>query len=211
MQSGPGLVRSRRLSRLRVIPIWPVMTHHITTREGLPPEMRTLLRDLPRDGWQAHPAFARSIQNWMGAHQGFRQLGAIVQEDSETFLDGRMEADRYAGRLAHYGNLLVRNLHGHHTWEDRTYFPELQAADPRFADGLEMLEGDHVELDGLLEAFTRGANRVVQLATLEPAQMPGDAGPVRDLAERLNGFLHRHLSDEEDLVIPILLHHRLRA
>ena len=115
MQSGPGLVRSRRLSRLRVIPIWPVMTHHITTREGLPPEMRSLLRDLPRDGWQAHPAFAR------------------------------------------------------------------------------------------------GANRVVQLATLEPAQMAGDAGPVRDLAERLNGFLHRHLSDEEDLVVPILLHHRLRA
>ena len=92
----------------------------------------------------------------MGAHQMFRQLGAIVQEDSETFLDKGMETDRYAGRLAHFGNLLVRNLHGHHTWEDRSYFPELQAADPRFADGLEMLEGDHAELDALLDRFTRG-------------------------------------------------------
>lgn len=187
------------------------MTHHITTRDGLPPDMRSLLRDLPRDGWQAHPAFARSIQNWMGAHQMFRQLGQIVQEDSESFLDKGLETDRYAGRLAHFGNLLVRNLHGHHTWEDREYFPELHAADPRFADGLEMLEGDHMELDALLDRFTRGANRVVQLATLDPAQMAGEAGPVRDMAEQLNGFLHRHLTDEEDLVVPILLHHRLRA
>ena len=187
------------------------MTHPITTREGLPPEMRTLLRDLPRAGWQAHPAFARSIQNWMGAHQMFRQLGEIVQEDSESFLDKGLETDRYAGRLAHFGNLLVRNLHGHHTWEDREYFPELHAADPRFAGGLEMLEGDHVELDALLDRFTRSSNRVVQLATLEPAQMAGEAGPVRDMAEQLNRFLHRHLTDEEDLVVPILLHHRLRA
>jgi hemerythrin-like domain-containing protein len=187
------------------------MTHHITMREGLPPEMRSLLWDLPRDSWQAHPAFARSIQNWMGAHQMFRQLGAIVQEDSETFLDKGMETDRYAGRLAHFGNLLVRNLHGHHTWEDRSYFPELQAADPRFTDGLEMLEGDHAELDALLDRFTRGANRVVQLATLDPSQMADEAGPVRDMAEQLTGFLHRHLTDEEDLIVPILLHHRLRG
>lgn len=187
------------------------MTHHITMREGLPPEMRSLLRDLPRDSWQAHPAFARSIQNWMGAHQMFRQLGEIVQKDSETFLDKGMETDRYAGRLAHFGNLLVRNLHGHHTWEDRSYFPELQAADPRFADGLEMLEGDHAELDALLDRFTRGANRVVQLATLDPAQMAEEAGLVRDMAEQLGAFLHRHLTDEADLIVPILLHHRLRG
>lgn len=187
------------------------MTHHITKREGLPPEMRALLRDLPRDVWQAHPAFARSIRNWMGAHQMFRQLGAIVQEDSETFLDKGMEADRYAARLSHFGNLLVRNLHGHHTWEDRSYFPELRAADPRFAEGLDMLESDHADLDARLEAFTRGANRVVQLAALDPAQMTEEAKPVRDMAERLGGFLHRHLTDEEDLVVPILLHHRLRA
>lgn len=74
-----------------------------------------------------------------------------------------------------------------------------------------MLEGDHMELDALLDRFTRGANRVVQLATLDPAQMAGEAGPVRDMAEQLNGFLNRHLTDEEDLVVPILLHHRLRA
>lgn len=187
------------------------MTHDIATRSGLPEEMQTLLRTLPRDGWHGHPHLADSTRNWMNAHRGFRQLGEIVQTDTEAFLDGALDGDTYAGRLAHFGNLLVRNLHGHHSWEDRRFFPELEAADPRFAAGLEMLEGDHVALDRLLDRFTRQSNRVVQLATLDPAQMAEEARPVRDDAEALRGFLARHLADEEDLVVPILLHHRLRG
>ena len=187
------------------------MTHDIETRRGLPEEMQTLLRILPRDGWQAHPHLADSTRNWMRAHQGFRQLGRIEQDDSEAFLNRDLDGQDYAGRLAHYGNLLVRNLHGHHTWEDRRFFPELEQADPRFAHGLEMLESYHVALDDLLDRFTRAANRTVQLATLEPRQMGEEARPVRDLSETLRGFLARHLTDEEDLVVPILLHHRLRG
>lgn len=187
------------------------MTHNIETRSGLPTDMQTLLRTLPRDGWQAHPHLADSTRNWMNAHQGFRQLARIVQEDTESFLDQQTEDQRYAGRLAHFGNLLVRNLHGHHTWEDRNFFPELERADPRFAAGLEMLESDHVALDDLLDRFTRAANRTVQLATLDPRQMAEEARPVRDMAATLRGFLDRHLTDEEDLVVPILLHHRLRG
>lgn len=187
------------------------MTHDIATRSGLPEEMQTLLRTLPRDGWHRHPNLAESTRNWMNAHRGFRQLGEIVQDDTEAFLDGGLDGAAYARHLAHYGNLLVRNLHGHHSWEDRRFFPELEAADPRFAAGLEMLESDHLALDALLERFTRASNRVVQLATLDPAQMAEEARPVRDDAEALRGFLERHLTDEEDLVVPILLHHRLRG
>ena len=187
------------------------MTYNIETRSGLPDDMQTLLRVLPRDGWQEHPGLADSTRNWMGAHQGFRRLGEIVQHDTERFLDKGLEDQTYAGRLAHFGNLLVRNLHGHHTWEDRRFFPELEAADPRFAQGLDMLESDHVALDDLLDRFTRAANRTVQLATLDPRQMAEEARPIRDLSDTLRGFLNRHLTDEEDLVVPILLHHRLRG
>ncbi|WP_417723993.1 hemerythrin domain-containing protein [Salipiger sp.] len=188
------------------------MTHHdITLREGLPTEMQTLLRDLPRDGWDDHPNFARATRQWMGAHQGFRELGAALLGDAEDFLDGRMPAERYAPRLARGGHALIRNLHGHHTWEDRSFFPELEAADPRFARGLEMLEGDHVTLDALLDDIARTGNRAVQLATLAPDQMAEEVKPLRDMTERLTGFLTRHLTDEEDLVVPIVLHHKLRG
>ncbi|MCR8550706.1 hemerythrin domain-containing protein [Salipiger sp. P9] len=185
--------------------------YDITQREGLPNDLQTLLRDLPRDGWEAHPNFARATRNWMGAHQKFRALGTALQGDAEDFLDTRIPEERYAERLAHGGHALVQHLHGHHAWEDHRFFPELEAVDPRFARGLEMLESDHVALDGLLDTLTRQGNRVVQLATLAPAQMGEEARPLRDTLERLNRFLLRHLTDEEDLVVPILLHHKLRG
>ncbi len=187
------------------------MTYDIATRKGLPHDMQTLYRDLPRDGWPDHPNFARATRNWMGAHLGFRQLAGLLQTESERFLDGQTDDHLYSERLGHFGTILVRNLHGHHTWEDRSFFPELEAADPRFARGLDMLETDHVALDTLLEDVTKRGNRVVQLATLAPGQMPEEARPLRDTLDRLNRFLTRHLTDEEDLVVPIILHHHLRG
>jgi hypothetical protein len=184
---------------------------HITQRTALPDEMRVLLRDYPRDAWPDHPHFARSIQNWMGAHRMFRQLGGATRSETEAYLSHDSDAHDFAGRLSSYGNLLVRNLHGHHTWEDRSFFPELGAADARFARGLEMLESDHVVLDETLDRFTRASNRVIKLIHLDPAQARDEAGPLHRIAEEIGGFLERHLGDEEDLAVPILLHHALRG
>ena len=183
----------------------------IHTREALPPEMRHLLRDYPRDAWPDHPNFATSIANWMGAHQMFRRLGGHVRVLTEGFIDRETAPETFADRLAWSGNLLVANLHGHHTWEDRDYFPELRRADGRFADGLDMLEGDHQVLDATLERLTGAANRVIKLIGLDEAQARDEAGALHGAAAELEGFLARHLEDEEDLVVPILLHHKLRG
>lgn len=188
------------------------MTHHHTVRQGpLPEDMRTLLRDYPRDAWPDHPNFARSIQNWMGAHHMFRQLGEIAQKETEIYLEKLREPADFAERLGHYGNLLVRNLHGHHSWEDRAFFPELAAADPRFQHGLDTLECDHDGLDALLERFTLSANRVVKLIQLDEVQARSEAGALHGIAQDIGAFLERHLVDEEDLIVPIILHHKLRG
>ncbi|SLN34975.1 hypothetical protein PSA7680_01656 [Pseudoruegeria aquimaris] len=185
--------------------------YSIHTRSGLPDEWQLLLRAHPRDSWPDHPNFARSIRNWMGAHQMFRDLGALTEDDTRSVAAGEMELARFAGRLSHFGGLLVANLHGHHGWEDRSFFPELSPADPRFDAGLETLESDHLVLDETLERFTRRANRVVQLAQLDEAQSLEEARHLQDDAAAITRFLARHLADEEDLVVPILLHHGLRS
>ena len=184
---------------------------HITSREALPEDMRFLLRDYPRDAWPDHPNFDRSIQNWMGAHQMFRRLGDVTRTETEMYLDKARDPEEFAGRLSVYGNLLVRNLHGHHTWEDRSFFPELEAADTRFSHGLQMLEGDHVDLDAHLDAFTQVSNRVVKLIHLDERQAREEAGQLQELTHRTEAFLARHLADEEDLVVPLLLHRKLRG
>ena len=187
------------------------MENNIHSRQGLPTEMQILLREYPRDAWPGHPNFARSIQNWMGAHQMFRRLATLSRAETEAFLDKSRDPAEFARRFGYYGDLLVRNLHGHHGWEDHEFFPELSRADPRFDQGLEMLEGDHLELDQVLEAFQRTGNRAIKLTHLEPAQAYEEAGTLLNHTAAIEAFLVRHLTDEEELVVPIILHHKLRG
>ncbi|SHI68474.1 Hemerythrin HHE cation binding domain-containing protein [Shimia gijangensis] len=173
--------------------------------------MQILLRDYPREAWPDHPDFAEAIQHWMSAHQMFRRLGQILHQSIEQALENNMDPEQFAGRLGQYGNLLVRNLHGHHGWEDHQFFPELVSADDRFARGLEMLENDHVELDALLHRLTTKANRYLQMLQLSPKDASAELAALSTETGAIGGFLDRHLSDEEDLVVPILLHHKLRG
>lgn len=188
------------------------MTQEFDIRtHDMPETMRVLLSDYPRDSWEAHPGFKEKTRHWLGAHQMFRQLGELVRLETEYYLDRSREPDDFAARLSYYGNALVANLHGHHTWEDRNYFPELSAADPRFDAGLEILEKDHKELDRVLDRFTETANRAIQLIQMDEHQALEEAGQLHGLAGTIEGFLDRHLSDEEELAVPIILHHRLRG
>jgi len=177
----------------------------------LPEHMRVLLDKYPRDSWEGHPGFKEKTMQWMGAHQGFRALAERVRLDTELVLDAEMSLDDYTARLSFLGGRLVGNLHGHHGWEDHSYFPELSAADPRFDAGLEVLEQDHHDLDIVLDDFTRQANRVIKLASLDEKQSLDETGAVHHQAEVIEAFLRRHLADEEDLAVPIILHHRLRG
>ncbi|MEM7439895.1 MAG: hemerythrin domain-containing protein [Pseudomonadota bacterium] len=180
-------------------------------QEEMPEDMGFLLGQYPRDSWDAHPGFKDKTRQWMGAHQGFRKLAERVRLDAEMLLNKDMAADDFAARLSFLGGRLVGNLHGHHGWEDHVYFPELSSADPRFDAGLEVLEKDHADLDLVLDDFTRQANRVIKLAALDEAQSLEEAGAVHRQTEVIEAFLKRHLNDEEDLAVPIILHHRLRG
>ena len=177
----------------------------------MPSDMRVLLNEYPRDSWDAHPGFKEKTRHWLAAHQMFRNVAERIRLDTEEMLKKDIALGDYVGRLSFFGGNLVGNLHGHHGWEDHSYFPELSAADPRFDAGLEVLEQDHADLDVVLDDFTRQANRVIKLSSLDEAQAFDEAGQVHRQSEVIESFLKRHLSDEEDLAVPIILHHRLRG
>ena len=177
----------------------------------MPASMRLLLETYPRDAWEAHPGFKEKTRNWLGAHQMFRRVAERVRLETEAVLEKDIGVRDYVGRLSYYGGSLVRNLNGHHGWEDHSYFPELSAADPRFDAGLELLEQDHADLDLVLDDMIRKANRVIRLATQDELQALDEAGAVLPAVLAIESFLERHLSDEEELAVPIILHHRLRG
>lgn len=185
-------------------------TYSIRT-DDMPEDMQVLLRDYPRADWETHPGFRDKTRHWLRAHQMFRDLARLVNDDAEAAIEKTMAPEAHATRLSYYGNALVANLHGHHGWEDHAFFPELAASDPRFETGLELLEKDHADLDRVLNDFTLSANRVIKLVQLDEAQARDEVGRMLGASRAIEAFLGRHLGDEEDLAVPIILHHRLRG
>lgn len=178
----------------------------LATRAALPDALRVLSESWPRAGWEAHPHFDGLVRFWLERHMMFRKLMGMLQDDARTMLDGNMEAQSFASRLTRFGGMFVTELHGHHQIEDQHYFPKLSAAEPAFAAGFQILNRDHHAIDAHLDRFVKGANAV--LAKLD------DKGVLHDRVGRfeadlatVEAMLNRHLLDEEELVVPVILKH----
>jgi hypothetical protein len=108
-------------------------------------------------------------------------------------------------------NWLGAQPYGHHTWKDRQFFPELSSADLRSERGLDLLEKDHEVLDDILDRFTRASNRYLKLLDLDPTSAEQELGDMHTAGCHIQSLLSRHLQDEEDMIVPIILHGKLRG
>lgn len=181
----------------------------LETRTGLPDALRVLLEQYPRDLWQSHSNFDGLTRFWLERHLMFRQILGELQAETQVFLDSNADARAHAGRTSQLAGFLINQLHGHHQIEDHHYFPKLAAADARLERGFGILDADHHALDSHLKGLTDDTNTL--LRAINERRNATDAAGV--LEKRLGGFgqfLDRHLTDEEDLVVPVILHHGFR-
>ncbi|MCE0505303.1 hemerythrin domain-containing protein [Roseivivax sp. GX 12232] len=169
----------------------------LARRTQLPDALRVLLAEFPRSGWEAHPHFQGLVQFWLGRHGMFREIVAALKSDAEAAMDGKLEGRARDARLSRYGGALVNELHGHHQIEDHHYFPVLVGLDARIKRGFDILDRDHDDMDGLLDRFARGANGVLR-GELE-------TGRFREELLGFEALLDRHLNDEEELIVPVIL------
>ena len=185
----------------------------LDTRAGLPAEYRLLLADYPRDHWPDHRDFNGLAAFWLDRHLTFRHGMATLRDEAQARLDRQIAPRDHARALHRRGSALLGDLIGHHQIEDQAYFPELARPElarlePRIARGFDLLDADHYALHALIDRFAKGANAVLSARD--------DAGSHRATARfltDLTGFdrmLSRHLTDEEDLVLPVVLKHRVR-
>jgi iron-sulfur cluster repair protein YtfE (RIC family) len=176
----------------------------LEVREGLPDALRILLKDYPRDAWEADPAFSQLIRFWLDRHLMFRRLLAGLTTDTEAALNANLDIPDYANRLSRLGSHFLQHLHGHHQIEDAHYFPRLVTLDDRLTRGFRILDRDHHAIDGHLSIFADEANSVLTRATAPKAPM-AELEALRLGLLRMTGFLDRHLTDEEELIVPVLL------
>ncbi len=178
----------------------------LETRDGLPDALKVLLKDYPRELWEADPGFSDLVRFWLERHLMFRRVLDVVSTELEDVLDDKMETPTFAAHLSRYGSFFVQELHMHHTVEDHQYFPRLRMMDKRLEKGFNLLDRDHHAIDADLNAFSEDAN-----AVLSGFQGADDIRPTLDrFARRLKGthrLLDRHLVDEEELIVPVILKH----
>ncbi|MBL4645556.1 MAG: dihydrodipicolinate reductase [Hyphomicrobiales bacterium] len=173
-------------------------------RKGLPEALRVLLEEYPRENWENNRGFNGLIKFWLERHMMFRQLLDSMVNDTQAVLDKKMEQERYAARFTRYGGMFVGELHGHHNIEDHHYFPILKTYDPRLERGFEILDKDHHVLDHNLDRFTKDANAMLQLIAGKK-NARNKIGAMEPRLVELNKFLDRHLVDEEEIIVPVIL------
>lgn len=177
----------------------------LTRRTGLPDALRVLVQEMPRDDWERHPAFRGLAEFWLDRHLMFRKLATLLREETEARLDKRLDPKQHAARVSRFGGMYLGELHGHHGVEDAHYFPAMAALDARVATGFDLLDADHHALDALLADFADRANAVIRAA----GDGRAEAGAFLDSVTRMDRFVDRHLIDEEEIVVPLILRHGL--
>lgn len=180
------------------------MTDALLTRTQLPDALRVLSEAYPRQNWETDPGFDELTRFWLERHIMFRRLLDQMRDHAENLLDHAIDPDRFRAWTARYGGMFINGLHEHHTIEDSYYFPKLMGHDQRLERGFDILDADHHALDAALQTLVTAAN-----ATLSPipdrATLQDSAGTYLEELETIAQLLNRHLIDEEELVVPIIL------
>jgi hypothetical protein len=179
-------------------------------RAGWPAELKFLLERHPRATWPA--SHSPTVGFWLGVHERLRRDCAGLLAATDDHRSGRHSPVQLAVVAAPRLHGLIAAVHGHHQVEDFQYFPAFRRAEPRLTPGFEQLEREHAALfddvDAALAALAElraSAQRTsgpASAATLELA-----AQRYGEVTQRLCARLVRHLADEEDLVVPLLLEH----
>lgn len=175
-------------------------------RQSLPPEWLEPLARFPRERWR-EPWLDQTAAHWLMMHDAFRGHQASMARTVADWRGGRLDLRGFHGRLIPELQGFLQHLDGHHRIESGHYFPAFRRAEPALAAGMDLLDRDHDRIHATLESLFQSALAFHQALL---ANAPDARDKAQRLAEALLSAeppLSRHLSDEEDLVIPLLALH----
>ncbi|MGM0584501.1 MAG: hemerythrin domain-containing protein [Pseudomonadota bacterium] len=177
----------------------------LETRPGLPEELRFLLGAYPRRIWGDHPSFGPTTRLYLDRHAMFREALSVMRRLNAESLDAARPAPAFPRQFGRVATFFVGELELHHTIEDHHYFPALTRLEPRLRRGFEILDRDHHVIHDALDRFgaqTRSALEALAASDGDPKRALGALEGELSAMERI---LDRHLEDEEELVIPVML------
>jgi hypothetical protein len=177
----------------------------LARRSGWPEDLRVLVARFPREQWEGHANLGEMARFWLSRHAMFRELAGMITAIETQFRDGALAPTEFPRHFVPRLQFLLSQLTVHHQIEDLHYFPIFRAADVRLARGFDVLEGDHHAIHADMARTAETANALLRA-------LQGDADILRrcgdDYAAASGALIKgliRHLDDEEDLIVPLIL------
>lgn len=183
----------------------PSLDADLETRQGWPEELRFLLARYPREQWLLHANLGTMTHFWLGRHKMFRELGRALQDATARFREGSMHSQEFQAWFAPRLQFFLSQLNEHHHVEDFHYFPIFRTAEARLLPGFELLEKDHEILHACIVESVDVANAFLRSLHDETDKRRFAADRYVETNDRLLRQMLRHLDDEEDLIIPLIL------
>jgi hypothetical protein len=176
----------------------------LDTRAGWPPDLRVLADRYPRQLWTGHANLGEMARFWLQRHDMFREIGTALEQASAAFREGTATAQDFRAWFPPRLQFFLQQLQAHHQVEDLHFFPVFQAAEARLARGFAVLEADHRVIHAAITGAVTTANAFIAApAETDALAQAGDAYAAA--GDALLGKLRRHLRDEEDLIVPLIL------
>jgi hypothetical protein len=171
-------------------------------------ELRARLERHPRSGWRDDPT--PGVRFWLEIHDGFRRESEGLVSLLDEHRGGRVAARELAVVSGPRLRGMIARLRGHHEIEDYEYFPAFRSLEPKLVPGFDLLASDHVRLQNHIDDAL--GTLAEFLAAVESGDAAGKplwaAGRYVARTGDLCRALTRHLHDEEELIIPLLIERR---
>jgi hemerythrin-like domain-containing protein len=177
----------------------------LARRGGWPEDLRVLLTRYPREQWDAHPNLGGMARFWLSRHAMFRELSATIEDITMKFRTGQLSPTEFVRQFVPRLQFMLDQLNVHHQIEDMHYFPIFQAAEARLSRGFDVLEGDHHHIHADMARTAETANALLQALRGDADRLCRCGDDYTDASAVLLKGLIRHLDDEEDLIVPLIL------
>ncbi len=177
----------------------------LARRNGWPDDLRHLIARYPREQWQGHANLGEMARFWLSRHDMFRELAGMIQEIETQFRTGALPPEQFPRVFVPRLQFMLSQLDLHHQIEDFHHFPLFRAADERLARGFDVLEGDHHAIHADMEKTAETANALLRALSGDSDTLRRRGDDYADASGALIKGLIRHLDDEEDLVVPLIL------
>jgi len=180
----------------------------LARRSGWPEDLRLLAARYPREQWEGHANLGEMARFWLSRHDMFRELATRITGTEAQYRSGALSPAEFPRQLVPRLQFLLQQLGVHHQIEDLHYFPIFRAAEERLARGFDVLEADHHAIHADMAATAETANAMLRALAANADNADALKRCGDDYAAASGGLIRglvRHLDDEEDLIVPLIL------